>query len=119
MTAMATGGYNVALGHSALVANVTGVNNVAIGYQTLNNSTDKFANVAIGYRACKNNNSSYGAFIGDRAASNGIVGGEKNVAVGHYSLFSLTNGAYKVDIRDKTLDDVTNAEKITSVGNDT
>ena len=76
---MATGGYNVALGHSAMIANATGVNNVAIGYQTLNNNASPTANVAIGYRACKNNNSNYGVFIGDRAASNGIVGGEKSI----------------------------------------
>jgi len=71
-----TGNYNTALGMRTLKAITTGTRNLAIGYQALDNADTESDNIAIGYDAL----------------GGAVAGGEKNIAIGNYSLDAVTSG---------------------------
>jgi hypothetical protein len=104
-----SGGYNVAVGRSALQINTTGANNVAVGMQTLQANTTASNNTAVGYQAGYNvttgaNNVFMGSGAGTDAIGN-IVTASNYIVLGNNS---TANANIKVawtvvsDIRDKT-----------------
>ena len=99
LTANTTGNNNVAMGYQALKSNTTASNNTAIGDQALELNTTGTRNIAIGalaYDAADTENDNLG--IGYAALGGAVAGGEKNVAIGNYSLDALTSGDANVAI---------------------
>ena len=95
---------NLAIGESALSANVSGTKNVAIGSNTLQSSTGSF-NVAIGQQALSANtegvrNIAIGAGEGSgvHAALAFNTTGTDNIAVGHNALTKNVSGSNNIAI---------------------
>ncbi|MBW8051818.1 MAG: hypothetical protein FVQ77_16070 [Cytophagales bacterium] len=96
-----TGGSNVAIGDSALLANTTGARNVALGFNTLKANTIGIDNVALGGDALfLNTTGSNNIGVGVNAAHDNTTG-TGNIAIGESALFknqtssgSIAIGAY-------------------------
>jgi len=95
--ATVAGGYNTAIGVTALYCNTTGLHNVAFGYQTLY-FANSCRNSAFGYRALKYNTSGdNNNAIGWQALSDNTTG-SNSIAVGTQALQKNTTGSANVAV---------------------
>lgn len=102
-----TGSYNTAVGQRAFAAKVSGNGNIAIGLNTCRSCTTSTGTIAIGDSASYNadadsclylgrfagynNNSDNNIFIGTKSGYGGL-GGQRNIAIGNYSLYNELSG---------------------------
>jgi hypothetical protein len=98
-------GLNVAIGARAMEDLTTGDNNYALGVDALRDITTGSRNVALGFRALGGSD-----FYGP-----GITTGNRNMAIGHYSL-GLTTGSKNTAIGENTAFYNTTGEKNTFIG---
>ena len=112
LAANTTGNYNVAMGQAALNANIDGHGNTALGDNAMQFGTSGDNNVAIGLdsgRACtgsenvtigmlagRYNTDNYCTYLGSRAGYQATAA--RNIAIGAYSAYNTTGGAYNVII---------------------
>lgn len=94
-----SGHSNTAIGQNAQTANLTGLYNTSLGYDTLKGNTTGSRNIAIGHKALDTpDTEDDNIAIGYDALGGAVAGGEKNVAVGNYTLDALTSGDYNIGI---------------------
>jgi hypothetical protein len=90
------GGYNVAMGYTALKCNVTGAYNIALGYLALQCNLGGSSNFAAGFCAMNINNTGYSnAAIGSFALTNN-TSGYNNISIGASSLCTNNSGYQNV-----------------------
>ena len=94
-----TGGYNTGIGYNTSKAITSGQYNIGIGPETLNDLTTGSRNIAIGYGAADGyDTESDNIAIGYDALGGAVAGGEKNIAIGNYTLDALTSADNNVAI---------------------
>jgi hypothetical protein len=111
-----SGGYNVAIGTSALTANTTGDFNTAVGYLSLFTNTTGDFNVGLGtYALSANTTANNNTAVGYLSLFENTTGA-CNTAVGYNSLKENTTGACNVAVGVFALDANTTANYSTGVG---
>lgn len=80
------GDRNVAIGDSAMYANIIGDNNVVIGSEAFKIATSSSNTIAIGYRALGSSMTGANIAIGSQALENNTTGASSNVAIGTNTL---------------------------------
>lgn len=85
------GGSNITVGANSMQNITTGSYNYAVGIEALKKVTTGLRNIALGFRALG----------GSDFYSGGITTGQRNMAIGHYSL-GLTNGSRNVGVGENT-----------------
>jgi len=93
MATPTSGGYNLAVGYSALKSNTSGQQNIALGYKAYENSTTAQKQIAIGGFSLQDNNGSENTAIGYFSLGNN-VSGIGNTSVGYYSMREGNGGNY-------------------------
>ena len=111
-----TGGYNTAIGLSALQSNTTGFSNTAIGISALRNNTTGGYNTAIGTSALRNNTTGFSnTAIGIEALQSNTTG-FSNTAIGLSALQSNTTGGSNTAIGLEALRSNTTGGSNTAIG---
>ena len=93
MATPTSGGYNLAVGYSALKSNTSGQQNIALGYKAYENSTTAQKQIAIGGFSLQDNNGSENTAVGYFSLGNN-VSGIGNTSVGYYSMREGNGGNY-------------------------
>ena len=115
------GGYNIAIGASALAGDQTNTNNadynIGIGYYALKTITTGTRNTAIGKGALDTTTTeSDNIAIGYDALGGAVAGGEKNIAIGNYTLDALTSSDQTVAIGHEAGSAITTGSWNTAIG---
>ena len=113
---LATGGWNIAIGNSAL-EDATGNTNMGIGFHAGQQISSGTNNLAIGYQALDGaTTESHNIAIGVDALGGAVNGGEKNIAIGNYTLDALTSSDQTVAIGHEAGSAITTGSWNTAVG---
>jgi hypothetical protein len=93
-----TGGYNIAIGSSALSDATSGNSNIAVGYQALRYATTAAGNVSVGVNAMRDTSSGGSNIAVGQDALRSNTTASANTAVGYQSLYANTTGDDNVAI---------------------
>lgn len=107
---------NVAVGDSALMANLTGFSNTALGNNTLKDNTTGFDNLAVGYNALTNNTTGNDNVAVGVATLVTSTSGSDNTALGRSALFDNTTGSNNTAAGSNALANVTSGTNNTALG---
>jgi len=107
---------NIAIGQSALNANVSGGNeNVAVGTEALAANTTYDANVAIGHKALKSNNNTYNTAVGHEALQ-AATSVRDATAVGTRAQYSSLTDSYNTSVGYRSLYNCNGGTGNTAIG---